>query len=202
MTNPPLLDEDISIPLCVDLDGTLIKGDTTETASLKYAKCNPLRWFLILCWFLSKGMGESGRAHLKQKLAEHIDLTSDDWEFVPGILKLLEQEHKAKRPIYLVSATDQKFAHAVANDPQCKKYFKKGHVIATQGKINLRSKNKADHLVKLFGEKKFIYAGNSKHDLQVWKKCVSPVIAIKNKDCNLLKKLQSFQTKIIEIEVQ
>lgn len=194
MPNKSLINEDISIPLCVDLDGTLIREDTTRIAAWKYAGYNPFKWGLIACWFLPIRY-----AYMKRKLAEHMTLTPDDWEFVPGMLDLLEVEKKAGREIYLVSATDKKFALAVANDPHCKKYFKTDHVIASEGKVNLRSTKKADYLVEKFGAGKFIYAGNSTHDLDVWKQCVTPVIVIKEHGNILLKKLQVFHHKITVI---
>ncbi len=190
MTNESMIDEDISIPLCVDLDGTLIKGDTTQKAAFNYAGYNPFKWGKIALWF-----GKKGHAYMKQKLAEHVTLTPEDWEFVPGMLELLEAEQKAGRDIFLVSATDQKFAQAVAQDPLCKKYLKKDHVIASEGMINLRSTEKANFLVEKFGKGKFIYAGNSVHDLDVWEKCVAPIIVIGTQNNSLLKKLQFLHQK-------
>ena len=195
MTNHSTLNEDISIPLCVDLDGTLIRGDTTQAAALKYAGFNLFKWGKIGFWFLKKR-----HAYMKQKLAEHVTLPSQDWAFVPGMLELLEKEKEAGREIYLVSATDQKFANAVAQDPRCKKYFKKDHVIASQGYINLRSKAKAEHLVDLFGKGNFIYAGNSEHDLDVWEQSTSPVIVIKSATCQLFKKLQKIHPNPMAIQ--
>ncbi len=191
MTHKSMIDEDIKIPLCVDLDGTLIREDTTATAARRYARWNPFKWLMIGIWF------RCGRyAFMKQKLAEKVTLTSKDWTFVPGVLELLETEKGRKRPIYLVSATDQKFAHAVAQDPQCKKYFKKSHVIASEGEVNLRSIAKADYLASRFGENKFIYAGNSHHDLAVWKRCVSPVI-VTHERSKLLDKLTKIHPPLL-----
>ena len=189
-----MISDDISIPLCVDLDGTLIKEDTTQLAALKYAGCNPLKWLQIGAWFLYKR-----HAYMKQKLAQHVILTPDDWTIIPNMLKVIEEETKAGRSLFLVSATDIKFARAVAHAPLCKGYFSSKNVIASEGKINLRSAEKAKCLVEKFGEGKFIYAGNSTHDFPVWAKGISPIIVVESENCKLIEQLVKSQKNVTVI---
>jgi len=51
------------VPLCVDLDGTLIRTDTMWEAMVWLLKHNPLRFFSFFIWWAG------GRAHLKRQLA-------------------------------------------------------------------------------------------------------------------------------------
>ncbi len=186
-----MISDDISIPLCIDLDGTLIKEDTTQIAALKYGGWNPFKWLQIGTWFLYKR-----HAYMKEKLAQHINLTPEDWTIIPSMLQLIKEETKAGRKIFLVSATDIKFAKAVANDPLCQDYFSTETTIASEGTVNLRSAEKAKCLVKKFGEGKFIYAGNSTHDLPVWFKGVSPIIVIEKEPSKLAEHLIKIQKNV------
>jgi hypothetical protein len=186
-----MISEDISIPLCVDLDGTLIKEDTTQIAALKYCGYNPLKWLQIGLWFLYKR-----HAYMKQKLAQYITLTPDDWTIIPAMLQVIKEETEAGRKVFLVSATDMKFARAAANDPLCQKYFSDETVIASEGTVNLRSAEKANCLVEKFGEGKFIYAGNSTHDLPVWAKGTSSIIVVEDESSKLAKHLMNSQKNV------
>ena len=58
---------DSSLPLFVDLDGTLIKSDMTLESALLLIKRNFLYLLLIPFWFLR------GRPYLKQQLAQRIN---------------------------------------------------------------------------------------------------------------------------------
>jgi phosphoserine phosphatase len=40
--------------------------------------------------------------------------------------------------------------------------------MASDASYNLRGQRKAEALIARFGERRFGYAGNSKHDLEVW----------------------------------
>lgn len=185
----------VNIPLCVDLDGTLIQEDTSRTAAKRYAGWNPFKWLYIACWFI-KGR----HAYMKQKIAAQVTLTPKDWTFVPGILDILETERQIGRPLYLVSATWISFAKAVAKDPRCKGYFSAAHVVATKDNINLRAHAKANYLVNAFGEKGFIYAGNSVDDLAVWEKSLHAImVRPQEENTNLLSQLKKIHPQCLEV---
>src|SRR5512143_3405193 len=57
-----------ALPLCVDLDGTLLRTDTLLEAVLQLLRSNLLRGLSLLGWLLR------GRAALKTELARHVDL--------------------------------------------------------------------------------------------------------------------------------
>jgi hypothetical protein len=66
--------------------------------------------------------------------------------------------------LVLATAFDEKGAMLVANHVGL---F--DEVLASDGKTNLRGKNKLKALAKKFGERGFDYAGNSSADLAVWR---------------------------------
>lgn len=145
------------LPLCVDLDGTLIRTDVLSEALLVYLKKFPRKIFHIL-WWLSQG-----RAMLKKKIADEIDLDMSlmpiNQQIVDLILKYKARGHK----IYLVTAAPQKYGKVAAAHFG----FFDG-ILTSNPYTNLRSSHKARALVERFGEQQYIYAGNSVHDLPVW----------------------------------
>ena len=201
MIKTPLLKEDLSIPLCVDLDGTLIKEDTTRTAAFLYGGLSPLKWAQIALWF-----ARGKHAYMKEKLSEKINLSKEAWAFSKPIIELMKQEKKRGRPLYLVSATDIRFAKTLVKltHRRYEEFFKEGHIIATRGKecsekgiVNLRAQAKADWLIETFGIGKFIYAGNSTDDLKVWAAGATPVIMSCQETQGLAEKLKTLRPETL-----
>lgn len=145
------------IPLCVDLDGTLIRTDTARLAAIAVFSRNPLLLFAFPFW-LYKGL-----APMKRQLATRYYLDAKSLPYNKVFLAWLETEKAKGRQLILVSATDEKFAQAVADHVGL---F--DGVMASDGVTNLRSHNKRDALDKRFGEKQYDYAGNDDPDLAVW----------------------------------
>ena len=125
-------------------------------ATRKFLSQNPLNAFKAVWWILW------GRAHYKKQLANHVTLDPKTLAYRESLVKYLKRE-KGKRPLYLVTATDHKFAAAIADHL---KLF--DGVEASNGCTNLRERAKAKRLCELFGAGKFIYIGNSFDDLAVW----------------------------------
>ncbi len=146
------------IPLCIDLDGTLIRNDTTKLALAALLKKNILYSLLLPLWLLS------GLASFKRQIAKRVTLDASTFLYNENFLAWLKQQKSEGRPLLLVSATDQKFADAAARYVGI---F--DEVLASDGKINLRSKNKRDALSLKFGEGQYDYAGNDYPDIAVWR---------------------------------
>jgi 4-hydroxybenzoate polyprenyltransferase len=144
------------VPLCVDLDGTLIRSDLLVESALSLLRANPLYLFRFAGWLLR------GRAHLKREIAERTTL---DVAMLPYETRLLGwlQETDGARPRILCTASDRKFAEAVAAH-----VGGFDEVLASDGVTNLSGRNKAELLGKRFGERGFDYAGNETKDLHVW----------------------------------
>lgn len=146
-----------AIPLCVDLDGTLLRSDLLLESALALLRRNPFFLLVFPLWLLR------GRACLKREIARRAELDVTTLPYDPRMLKLLDAE-RVQRPLVLCTASDGALAAAVA-----------GHVggfesvMASGGAHNLAGRNKAAALVARYGERGFDYAGNEARDLVVWK---------------------------------
>lgn len=144
-------------PLCVDLDGTLIKSDSSFESFLLLIKKNPFYLFLVLIWLWQ------GRAYLKQKIADKVLPNPEHLPYNQNFLTFLQQEHLKGRELILVTGADQKIAQKVSTHL---KIF--SSVLASDGCINLTGHAKTKVLTAQFGSKGYDYAGNSSVDLPVW----------------------------------
>lgn len=143
--------------LCVDCDGTLIATDLLYEAFFLMLKQYPIGLLLIPFWLLK------GKAYLKNRLAEKVEF---NWSTLPYREKLVQKVVEARaagRTTVLATASPQVWADGIANHLGC---F--DQAIGTSQTVNLSGHRKADHLVKLFGEKGFEYAGDTQVDMQVW----------------------------------
>lgn len=146
-----------NIPLCVDLDGTLIHTDLLMESFLVLIKKQPLAIFYVIGWLLK------GKAYCKEQIALRVDLRADLLPYNAALLEKLRQEKEQGRTLVLATASHRKFADQVA-----------AHlglfdtVYATEDGVNLSSSRKRDCLVRHYGEEGFDYIGNSHDDLKVW----------------------------------
>ena len=150
-SNPP------AIPLCVDLDGTLIRTDMLWESLVRLLKKNPLALVAVLLWWTR------GRAHLKQQLARRVTVDVTVLPYHEPFLAWLRREKISGRKIVLATASDIAMAKPVADHVGL---F--DEVFASDGQTNLRNENKRRALAARFGDRAFDYAGNSRDDLGVW----------------------------------
>jgi 4-hydroxybenzoate polyprenyltransferase/phosphoserine phosphatase len=148
-----------TLPICIDLDGTLIHTDMLHESALALLKAEPLS-LLKLPWVLIF----KGRAALKQWIADKTQFDASVLPFNQDFLLWLREQHASGRRLVLCTASDQSIADSIA---QHLGLF--NEVMASNGKVNLEGHHKAKALVDKFGEKGFDYAGNSIPDLEVWK---------------------------------
>ena len=145
-------------PLCVDLDGTLIRTDLIWESLAALLRCHPLALLRVPFWWAR------GRAHLKQQLGLWVRVDPATLPYHAEFLAWLKTQKRAGRRLILATASDIKMAEPVAEHIGL---F--DEVLASDGKINLRADAKLAALTKKFGERGFDYAGNSSVDLDVWK---------------------------------
>ncbi len=146
-----------NIPLCIDLDETLVATDMLLESILLLVKHNPLYFALLPFWLMK------GRAYLKHRIYE---LVEPDVEYLPYNRELIEyiKEEKAKgRKIVLSTAANQKIADKIGEHLGL---FDK--VLGSSETNNFKGNNKRVRLVELFGEKGYDYAGDSNVDMVVW----------------------------------
>jgi phosphoserine phosphatase len=151
-----LLGLPISVPLVLDLDGTLIKGDLLYESFFSILRRNPLIVVSCARWLLR------GRAVLKRQLALRNRIDWDRLEFHREVVALAHREQAAGRMIVLATAADAVLAGQLAFRLP---FF--DQIFASDGKRNLKGPAKAALLRELFPAG-FIYAGDSKSDLAVW----------------------------------
>jgi phosphoserine phosphatase len=154
----------LSMPLVLDLDGTLIAGDLLYKSFFSILRRNPLIVFSCAAWLLR------GRAALKRELALRNRI---DWERLAlhrDVLDLARREKAAGRTIVLATAADAVLAgHLAARLGFFDQMF------ASDGEQNLKGSAKAELLSQTFPAG-FIYAGDSKADLAVWARAAGIVL--------------------------
>ena len=148
--------ESKQVPLCVDLDGTLIRSDLLAEALLRFVRHHPLRLFSLLGWLLQ------GRAVLKARLAEVAPPPASLPPVNQEVLDRMNLARQSGRPVLLVTASHEKMLGSVRS------LFAFDEVLATSDSVNLKGSHKADLLVERFGEMGFDYVGDSWADLPVW----------------------------------
>jgi 4-hydroxybenzoate polyprenyltransferase len=147
----------ISQPLVVDLDGTLVKTDLLVESFFALIKRNPFYVLAMPFWLLK------GKAFLKQQVHQRIDLDVGTLPYHEPFLDYLKDQQCRGRRLVLATGSDQRIAGQVAEHLQL---FDR--VLASDGSVNLTRRAKQNRLVEEFGEKGFDYAGNNRHDLEVW----------------------------------
>lgn len=153
------------VPLCIDLDGTLIHSDMLHESALRLLRDNPLATLQIPMWL------SAGKASLKSRLAGLGECNPATLPYNEKFLQWLRGQRAAGRQLILCTASDHVIAKAIASHLAL---F--DDVIASNGTINLAGVNKAEALVARFGERGFDYAGNSTADIEVWKRARRAVV--------------------------
>jgi 4-hydroxybenzoate polyprenyltransferase/phosphoserine phosphatase len=168
MLNTPITNETAdqadTVPLVLDLDGTLIRTDSLIEQGFALLRRNPFAIFELIGWLFA------GRVMLKQQLAAAIQL---DPEFLPineELVAFAEAESAKGRKIVLATA-----AHINTAQIFRQRFAFISQVIATEGQVNLKGKAKAEELAQRFPDG-FDYAGDSRPDLEVWKRARNAIV--------------------------
>lgn len=98
-----------SVPLCVDLDGTLIHSDLLIESALTLLKKSLLYLFLLPLWLLN------GKANLKTQIARRVTLDVVDLPYNRTLLAFLRQERTAGRHLVLTTAVHSNDAQRIAD---------------------------------------------------------------------------------------
>ncbi len=153
------------LPLCVDLDGTLVRTNTLFEGVLSAIKKKP--------WVITNMLAASfkGRAAVKHVIGIHADINPSTLPYNKEFLAWLIRQHENKRPLILATASEKTIANAVARNLGI---FTE--VIANTLASPVSAHGKDVVLCKRFGTKGFSYAGNSMADLAVWRCAASAVI--------------------------
>lgn len=151
-------------PLCVDLDGTLVKTDTLHEQLLLAA----MRWHCLLrllSWL------QRGRAYLKQQLALAVPLDIPTLPYNEPLIQHLRQQRALGRRLVLATGANRRVATAINAHLHL---F--DEIIASDVGKNLTGSAKATALCERFGARQFSYVGSGLHDIAVWKVAASAIV--------------------------
>ena len=156
-------------PLCVDLDGTLIRTDLLHEALLQIARQHPLQLPSLVPALLA------GKAAFKDRVRQ---LASVDGALLPyrtDVVSMVETARSEGRETVLCTASPAEFAGAVANHLGL---F--STVLTSSREVNLAAVDKAQALTQRYGHGQFDYVGNTDHDLAVFAECRNGVLVSSN----------------------
>lgn len=148
---------DKKAPLCVDLDGTLIRTDLLFESLLVLLKRQPWTIFLVPFWL------SCGRSALKHQIAMRVELEVETLPYQSDLVEFLKQEQLSGRSLVLTTAAHHRYAYQVAEHLGV---FSQVH--ASNSRCNFSGYTKRRVLVETFGPKGFGYVGNSRDDFPVW----------------------------------
>jgi len=159
--------ENSSIPLILDLDGTVVRTDTLIEALLRLVAAHPLLFLSLLPSLLRS------RAAFKRRVAEAARLDPATLVYNEDVVALARKAHAAGRQVFLATASDRAVADTVADHLGL---F--DGVFASERNVNLKGEAKAALLVATFGEAGFDYAGDAEVDRPVWRKARRAIMVL------------------------
>jgi 4-hydroxybenzoate polyprenyltransferase/phosphoserine phosphatase len=146
------------LPLCVDLDGTLILADLSAESLLKAVRIAPWIVLFLPFWVLR------GRGYLKEKLSRIAELDASVLPYDSRVVELVGRAKQSGRRTVLITGSHRKYAELVNAHLDI---F--DEVVATDAERNLTGSSKARYLQERFGDHGFEYVANGRVDLPVWK---------------------------------
>src|ERR1700761_3064069 len=163
-TAPPAMER----PLCVDLDGTLVKSDTLVDSLLLLVRTRPLDALKTPLWVLR------GKANLKRKVTARVTLNVEHLPYNRPLLEYLMAQRGDGRKLYLATGADSALAERIARHLNI---F--DGVLSSDGATNLTGSNKlAGFRSRFSGD--FDYIGNARPDLPLLAAAAAPMLANPN----------------------
>lgn len=156
--------ESTSALLVVDLDGTLLRSDMLHES---FWSAFGRDWRTP---FLAAKALTGGRAALKRHLAAAAVVDVSTLPYDRQVVAFIEEWRASGGRTALVTASDQEFAHAVADQLRI---FDEVH--GSDGRRNLKGERKAQFLEERFGPGHFAYMGDAAADLPVWRRAARAI---------------------------
>ena len=147
-----------STPLIVDLDGTLVDGDTLHLSLRALVRERP--WVAPVLPFVVL----KGRAGFKQYVSDRISLDPVSLSYRRSVLDFVRAERPRRDRIILATAAHRRIADAVAAHVGC---F--DAVIATDARHNAKGDGKLASIRAHLGDSEFDYVGDSMADVPVFR---------------------------------
>ena len=152
-------------PLCVDLDGSLVKSDTLIDSFLVLVRTHTALLFAL------PGRLLHGKAAFKAFITSHVPLDVAHLPYNRKLLQFLHEEKARGRAIYLVTGADVGLAQRVAAH-----FGIFSGVLASDGAGNLTGTRKLDRLRGLLSDGAFDYIGNDTPDLPLLAHATDPMV--------------------------
>lgn len=146
------------VPLVVDLDGTLIDGDTLHLSLSRLTRERP--WVVPILPL----MVFAGRARFKEFVSGRILLDPASLPYRSDVVAFVQRERATARPVVLATAAHRRIAYAVARHLAL---F--DSVIATDGGHNAKGGGKLASIRAHLGAGEFDYIGDSMADVPVFR---------------------------------
>ncbi|MDD1613715.1 MAG: UbiA family prenyltransferase [Methylococcaceae bacterium] len=154
-----------SVPLFVDLDGTLIKTDLLVESAFFVLKKQPWMLLFMLYWLAF------GKARLKEEIAIRSIVDFSVLPLQKEFVEFLNDEARQGRTLYLATASDRRLAEPVA-----KRLGLFKQVLASDGHRNLKGARKLEAILNCCNDSAFDYAGNAHVDLAIWAKARRAIV--------------------------
>jgi 4-hydroxybenzoate polyprenyltransferase/phosphoserine phosphatase len=151
-------------PLYIDLDGTLLRGDSLHEACLNLV-VRPNAWPAAMRALFA------GKAAFKQIVIERSELLAEALPYRPEFLTWLRAQRNAGRRLILATGADRAIADSVANHLGI---F--DEVLASDGRTNLTGAHKLKAIQAHAAGAPFAYAGDGSVDLPIWAAAHSAVL--------------------------
>ena len=162
-----------TVPLIVDLDGTLIDGNTLHVSLRALARSQP--WLVPALPFVAL----RGRARFKEFVSDRAPLDPTLLPYRADVIEFVRRERGSGRRVLLATAASRHVADVVA-----------AHlglfdgVVASDGRHNAKGAGKVKSIRGMLGDSEFDYIGDSLPDVPVFKAarksylvCPSPALA-------------------------
>ncbi|MGB7267259.1 MAG: prenyltransferase, partial [Terracidiphilus sp.] len=163
---PPESSVDTLRPLCVDLDGTLVKSDTLIDSLLALARKHPALLLALPAQLLR------GRAAFKRYVSSHVSLDVAHLPYNRKLLQFLHEERTRGRSVYLATGADLHLAQAVAAHLDL---F--AGVFGSDGAVNLTGSRKLNRLRGQLNSAAYDYVGNDVPDLPLLAQATEIMVA-------------------------
>ncbi len=152
------------LPICVDLDGTLLKTDTLFECLMCLLSRKPFAILWVPFWTFF------GKARLKSELERAVKLDTTLLPKNDALIRYLTDQWQTGRKIFLYSAANQSIVDRVAKQFE---FF--AGCRGSSHCVNLKGVNKL-HAIRGDLGGNFIYAGDSKVDLPIWREARGAIL--------------------------
>jgi 4-hydroxybenzoate polyprenyltransferase len=175
-------------PLCVDLDGTLVRGNTLAEAVLVKVRREPISLPRLVLALLQ------GQDRLWRELSG-VELKVDRLPYQESVLNYVREQRETGRKVVLVTGAGPTVAHGIA-----KHLGLFDEVYCTEDGRHLVGDEKRAELTRRYGAKGYDYIGDSAADIPVWKDADKAIFA--GRDSTLPDRLRGGGIEALRLDIQ